>query len=116
MLALLWCNLALLLAASVLAFPTAEPAFGDAARESWRDDQRASAVRGDQRGHAGLSCLRIGSVNGRPGREWHSALLTVHIRHLNIRFPSYGAPLALHQMKGWIRCATSEDWRARVFV
>ena len=33
--------------------------------------------------------------------EWHSALLTVHIRHLNIRFPSYGAPLALHQMKGW---------------
>jgi hypothetical protein len=40
-------------------------------------------------------------VNGRPGREWHSALLTVHIRHLNIRFPSYGAPVALHKMKGW---------------
>jgi hypothetical protein len=68
MLALLWCNLALLLAASVLAFPTAEFAF-DAARESWRHDQRASAVRGGQRGDAGLSCLRIGSVNGRPGQN-----------------------------------------------
>jgi hypothetical protein len=50
---------------------------------------------------ASPSCLRTGSANGRPSQEWHSALLTVHIRHLNIWFPRYGAPLALHQMKGW---------------
>jgi hypothetical protein len=50
---------------------------------------------------ASPSCLGLAARTADPGQEWHSGLLTVHIRHLNIWFPRCEAPLALHQMKAW---------------